>query len=419
MSDQPSSGSTEPVLPASSGTPADPSPSTPPVSGPVSTPGRTDHPATSGQPTPTDPTLPGQPAPGFTAPGQPGYPAAPDEQPWGAYPGGPLSQPPGWAWPTAAGPVPGGAYPDPANQPHNWGWPAPVPGGVYPGQPYGWYPGVDPEDPLVPPPYAGFGGWFARCTGALRRGWRQLLPIMLLTQAVPAAVIGILSIGAAPSAEVTSGPDSAPVLPDLGSVFAFYGLVLLAALLFGPLQAAGWAAGTWLVTRQAAGERVTVGSAFRYGWRRAIGLWGWTVLASLLIMVGVCACLLPGIYVIFAIALFGPVYLFERQDPIGRSFGMLHRRLGMVLGRVALVVAVLIVAALVNGVLEAVSQLAFGVDPMDAPGTAVGAVLVAVLSAVVVTPAYLAQLVGLVVTYAEQRAQEGPVNVARLAAELG
>jgi hypothetical protein len=38
---------------------------------------------------------------------------------------------------------------------------------------------------------------------------------------------------------------------------------------------------------------------------------------------------------------------------------------------------------------------------------------------VLAVPGYLAQLVGLLVTYTEQRAHEGPVNTARLAAELG
>jgi hypothetical protein len=372
MSDQPPSGSPDPVPPASSGNPADPTP-----------------------PTPTP----------------------------GSDPGG---QPHGWTWPTPAGPVPGGAYPgDSAAQPHGWAWPHPA--GAYPGQPpmpgqaYTWVPGPDPGDPLVPPPYAGIGGWFARCAAALRRGWRQLLPIMLLTHAVPGAVFAVLSLGLAPNNETVTGPTGAPVLPDgyFEDVFVFYGAILLAALILGPVQAAGWAAGTWLVTRQAAGEPVTVAAAFRYGWRRAIGLWGWTILASLLIMVGFCACILPGIYVLFAIALFGPVYLFERQEPIGRSFGMLHRRFGPVLGRVALVGALYVAAAVLNVVLEAISGVAFGADPMGAPGTAVGAVLLAVLGAVLTAPAYLGQLVALVVTYAEQRAHEGPVNVARLAAELG
>jgi hypothetical protein len=137
-----------------------------------------------------------------------------------------------------------------------------------------------------------------------------------------------------------------------------------------------------------------------------------------LISVGACFCVLPGIYVAFALALAGPVYLFERENPIGRSFQMFHRRFGMVLGRVALVAVAVVVGALVGAVLEVLGQVPFGAEPMDPTGTATG-VLIALLSALLVTPAYLAQLVGLLVTYAEQRAHEGPVNTARLAAELG
>ncbi|MGC1213993.1 MAG: hypothetical protein WA890_22380, partial [Micromonospora sp.] len=353
------------------------------------------------------PAAPGQFAPPSPAgqplvPAQPGF-TPPGGQPWGAYPGDPAAQPQGWAWPA-------GAYP---GQP-------PMPGQPY-GQPYGWHPGLDPHDPLVNPPYAGIGGWFSRCTGAVRRGWRQLLPIMLLTHTVPAAVIAVLSIALVPTGQPIPRPDGTTALPGdyFPSVFTFYGALLLASLIFGPLQSTGWAAGTWVVTRQAVGERVGVGAALRYGLRRALGLWGWTIVASLLIMVGVCVCFLPGIYVAAAVALFGPVYLFERKDPMGRSFGTLHRRFGMVFGRVALVAVALVAAGVVNFVVGRVNQVVFGLHPLGAPGTAVGAVALAVLGAVLVTPAYLAQLVGLVATYAEQRAQDGPVNSARLAAELG
>ncbi|MDM4777965.1 hypothetical protein QTS76_01630, partial [Micromonospora sp. b486] len=64
-----------------------------------------------------------------------------------------------------------------------------------------------------------------------------------------------------------------------GQMFAFYGVLLSAGLIFGLLQAVGWAAGTWVVTRQAAGEPTGLGAAFRYGLRRALGLWGWTLLS--------------------------------------------------------------------------------------------------------------------------------------------
>ncbi|MEU2612442.1 hypothetical protein ABZ570_12810 [Micromonospora sp. NPDC007271] len=360
---------------------------------------------------PAQPTVPGQSTvPGQGVPyGAPAWPGQPEfgaygGQPWGAYPSDPGGQPQGWVWPATGAPVPVGPYP-----------------GAVPGQPYGWYPGVDADDPLVTPPYAGVGGWFSRCTAAVRRGWRQMLPIMLLTQALPAAVISVLSSALAPPDQFATGPDGAPVLPDgyFADFFTFYGVVILASLLLGPVQSTGWAAGSWVVTRQAAGAAVGVGAALRYGLRRALGLWGWTIVASLLIVVGACLCLLPAIYVAFAVALVGPVYLFERENPIGRSFAMFHRRFGMVLGRVALVAVGAVVFAVVGAVLKLLGQVQFGTHPMDAPGTAAGAVAVAVLSAVLVTPAYLAQLVGLLVTYAEQRAHEGPVNTARLAAELG
>lgn len=440
MSELPPSDSTEPVPPADPIRPA--SPATGPVpeqSGPPGPPTPTSGlpaadpwagPAAAG-PSGFEAGIPHQQGYGATPPG-----ATPDGPPTSATPDGP---PPGWpaqhgtppGW-TAPGTPPGWTAPD-APPPTGWNWPAagpypgyPMPGATYPthpvpGGPYGWYPGLDPNDPLVTPPHAGVGGWFARCAGAVRRGWRQLLPIMLLTQGVPAAVISVLSIFLVPTDPMVTGSDGAPVLPDgyLEQFFVFYGVLLLAALVFGPLQAVGWGAGTWVVARQAAGEPAGVGAALRYGLRRALGLWGWTIVVSLLVTVGACFCLLPGVYAGFALALFGPVYLFERQDPIGRSWRMFHKRFGMVLGRVALVVCALIAASVLDFVVSAVSGALFGTDPTAAPGTTAGAVTLAVLGAAVAAPAYLAQLVGLVAAYAEQRAHEGPVNAARLAAELG
>ncbi|PWR05891.1 hypothetical protein DKT68_24550 [Micromonospora acroterricola] len=356
---------------------------------------------TPGEPDPSGPPPAGDP----TAPSPSGQP--PDASPdWGPPPGAP---PQGWVFPPTGGyPIGAGPY---GGQP----W--------YPGPPTGWYPpGMDPADRLVTPPGGGLNGWFDRCLGAVRRGWRLLLPILLLTQVLPAAVLSVFALGLDPSAKwETTAVDGTTSLPDtfftdLATMF----LVLIGgSLLVGFVQAVGWAAGTWVITRQAAGEPVGLGEALRYGLRRALGLWGWTLLMGVIIGLGICFCLLPGIYLAFALSMAGPVYLFERQNPIGRSFRMFHDRLGLLLGRVALVAAVVIVGTLVPGVLEGVGSAPFGVDPLATPGSAVGVVLVIALSAVLVLPAHLAQLVGLLVTYAEQRAHEGPVNSAGLAAELG
>ncbi|MEH1165635.1 hypothetical protein V6V47_09630 [Micromonospora sp. CPCC 205539] len=352
-----------------------------------------------GEQGPSDPTAPGYgPPPGWD-PGQAGW--------------GPPGQPPqGWVFPPTGGYPPGsGPY---GGQP----W--------YPGAQLGWYPpghGFDPTDALVTPPGAGLGGWFERCSGALRRGWRLLVPIMLLTQVLPAAVVAVIQLGLDPTAgwAPEAGVNSSADLPDsfVADVATLVAVLIGGSLLLGLVQALGWAAGSWVITRQAVGEQVDLGSALRYGLRRALGLWGWSLLIGLIIGVGVCFCVLPGIYLAFALSMAGPVYLFERQNPIGRSFRMFHDRLGLLLGRVALVAGAVIVGTIVPTVLEGVGSAPFGTDPLASPGTAVGVVVVTGVTAVLTLPAHLAQLIGLLVTYAEQRAHEAPVNSAGLAAELG
>ncbi|NLU77271.1 hypothetical protein HCA58_02450 [Micromonospora sp. HNM0581] len=297
----------------------------------------------------------------------------------------------------------------------------------YPGQPgYGWYPpaghGFDPADALVTPPGAGLGGWFARCAGAARRGWRQLLPILVLTQVLPATVVSVLVLAVDSSVgwDDQLAGDSAALPANFWADLATLLIVLIGgSLLLGLVQSVGWAAGTWVIVRQAAGERADTGAALRYGVRRALGLWGWTLLITLIVTAGFCLCFLPGLYAAFAFAMAGPVYLFERHDPLSRAHQMLRDRLGLLLGRVALVAVAAVGVTLVANIVEAFAVLPFGVTPLDSPGTAVGVVLTIAVVAVLALPAHLVQLVGLVVTYAEQRAYEGPVNGVQLAAELG
>nr|WTA67384.1 hypothetical protein OHB51_34000 [Micromonospora sp. NBC_00855] len=378
-------------------------------------------------PPPTPSPGSGEPDPSSPA-GSPGHSGPPPGWGPGMPPVGQAGPPPGWdpaqgAWGAAPPPQgwvfpPTGGYPPGSGPYGGQQW--------YPGAPVGWYPpgyGFDPNDALVTPPGAGIGGWFNRCGGALRRGWRQLVPIMLLTQVLPAAVLSVIALGVDPSAKWAAQADGAPgaALPDnfaaeLGSLL----LVLVGgSLLVGVVQAVGWASGSWVITRQAAGQPVSLESALRYGFRRALGLWGWTLLVSLLIGVGVCFCVLPGIYLAFALSMAGPVYLFERHNPIGRSFRMFHDRLGLLLGRVALVALAVIIVSVVSSSLEGVGTSAFGTDPFASPGNAAGVVVVIGITAVLALPAHLAQMIGLLVTYAEQRAHEAPVNSPGLAAELG
>ena len=390
---------------------------------------------------PADPTAPASPSPDPAPAGPSSSPAPGFDPPAVPAPGdpGPPAVPPGGFGPPAA--------PPPGNPPHWGGYPAypgqypaypgqPAPVGqppqlgsapAYPGQPYyGWYDpaayGFDPGDTLVTPPGAGLGGWFTRCVGAVRRGWHLLVPILVLTQVLPAAALSVLGLVFDPSPrwEAEIAADSAALPADFGIDMAkLIGVLVGGSLIFGLAQCVGWAAGTWVIARQAAGEQVTLGAAFGYGLRRALGLWGWTLIFTLIVALGFCLCFLPGVYAAFALAMAGPVYLFERRDPIGRSHRMLRDRLGLLLGRVALTAGVVIGIGLVASLVETIVLVPFGSTPLDAVETAVGTVLTIFVVALLGMPAHLAQLVGLVVTYAEQRAHEGPVNSGRLAAELG
>jgi hypothetical protein len=133
-------------------------------------------------------------------------------------------------------------------------------------------------------------------------------------------------------------------------------------------------------------------------------------------MAGVCACFLPGIYLAFALSMVGPVFLFERSNPMGRSFQMFHARLGMMLGRLSLIAAAIVGVGVVIGLAQEVARVALGAEVV---GFSVATVTSTVAGDLLSLPIYVVLLVGLLITYAEQRGQEAPVNAARLAEELG
>lgn len=362
------------------------------------------------QPPPPRPGVNSEPDP----PRQPGPPSAPQPDPGP----GPQPGPSQWAYPAQPWYPGQPAYPAAsAYGPH----PSYSPGYSY--APLG--PGyLDPNDPLVPPPGAGLDGWFTRVVGAVRRNWPILLPIVIITQLVPALVLDVAALGPAfdPSAGLVPTPDPHPAANPFDEIYGGGKLLALVGLLFGGvvvlslLQSAGTAAGTWAIARQAVGEPVRLGTALRYGLRRALGLWGWSLLSGLLIMAGVCACFLPGIYLAFALSMVGPVFLFERSNPMGRSFQMFHARLGMMLGRLSLIAAAIVGVGVVIGLAQEVARVALGAEVV---GFSVATVTSTVAGDLLSLPIYVVLLVGLLITYAEQRGQEAPVNAARLAEELG
>lgn len=305
-----------------------------------------------------------------------------------------------------------------------------------PGQYY-----LNPHDPLVNPPFAGIGGWFSRMSSVFQRSWKTIAAVFAITHLLPA--IGTAVAGAIGSAlvllpwqqEMLDAAESgeAPRFDaHFGSILGFIGVLVVALLVFSVLQAAGYAAGTYVVTRDAAGTPTALGDALRYGFRRCLGLFGWNLVVGLLVAAGVLACVLPAFYVVAATALVGPIYLFERRTPIGRSFTIFNNNLGRVLGRLAMVLVLVIGGSIVASGVEGLLNLAFGgfnsfgtVDSNGAVQLAgqtgaslVGSCVVASVGAVLQLPFTMVQFVGVLLTYAEQRGHEGSVSAGSLAAEL-
>jgi hypothetical protein len=245
-----------------------------------------------------------------------------------------------------------------------------------------------------------------------------LAAVLALTHLLPGMILGGVLL--AYFGTSTLGMGSGPVSD--AEVGEFFGVFILAAIagavLISLSQALGYAAATWIITREALGEPAPVGGALRFGVRRMAGLWGWSLLYGLVAGFGLCLCVLPGIYFGFALALFGPVYLFERVNPFGRAWRMFHDNFGPVLGRLALLAAAVVAVQVVVSLFQNIGLAVSGGSTMESGADLAIALAFTLVGYVALLPATLLQASGLVVTYAEQRARQGPLTTAGLASEL-
>jgi hypothetical protein len=253
------------------------------------------------------------------------------------------------------------------------------------------------------------GGWFGRIGGVIRRSWRRLAVLQAIGAVIEAA-LGVarnltaptmagLGFGAGRGASLspaTVAAESGPYLRIslIGAVVA----IVIVAFLF--------AAGVFVIVREAAGHPTSVADALRLGAPRALPLIGWAVLAWIITAIGLLL-ILPGIYLglVFGASLLG-VVVIERSH-IGRCFTLFHRGFGAALGRTALaavigvvyVVIVFIVASLIGG--------------------GAGSVATPIVQAVLLIPIGVAAMAFYVVNYAGLRFYEdGSTSTASLVAEM-
>jgi hypothetical protein len=280
-------------------------------------------------------------------------------------------------------------------------------------------------DPLSNGPGLGVSGWFHRVGGIFRRSGKRLLLIFVILQLVPAVFFAVISVLAAVNflsplqkeLQQSTVEQRNPTFDlDTSKLWPLVGAALVGGLIFLFLQAAGYAAATHSATRQAAGIPTTLGESLAYGFRRCAGLAGWIFLVGLLTALGTVACILPGFYVLAATALVGPIFIFERHAPISRSFRIFNQNLGRILGRLALTAVIYYGCAIVVSIAESIANAILGsTDPTLNTGAAIG---VSIGGTILTIPITIFMFACILVTYAEQRAYEGPTPATTLAAEL-
>ncbi|MFG2036997.1 hypothetical protein [Dactylosporangium sp. NPDC048998] len=283
-------------------------------------------------------------------------------------------------------------------------------------------------DPMISPDYS---GWWQRGLAIFRSAWQQLLALHFvgfiagLAVAIPEGLYGVKAID---DFMRTANAADPAVMPDFSPLFGAFA-VAVGALLAGTLvSAAVTVAGNHIAVSVAAGQPPRLGAALGLVARRCLPLWGWQLLASLIMIVGFCACLLPGVY-LFAVFLVLPAAVtFERGGAgIGRCFQLFHRDFGGAIARVATIVGLLVAAGFVAYVIGQVIEVALPADaPVFQDGTRIA---VAVSATAVIASAVVSGLLSagmrtltdvLVVTaYADMRARIEPLSTAILAAEIG
>lgn len=186
--------------------------------------------------------------------------------------------------------------------------PVPVYGGA--GQP--------PRDPLIG---RDVGDWIGNAFRAMRRSLPGLLAISLLAMLPSVVLLGLAAVVAAQ-----------------GSLVGAVACLAAAALVGVAMIYLSQSAAIWLVTRQAAGMPATVGPAYGFALRRFGAVLGRVLLLGLLGMVGLVACIVPGLYVIVVSAATMPaLVLFERGGGlIRRAFRLVNLQFWPAVGRVVL-----------------------------------------------------------------------------------
>jgi hypothetical protein len=272
-----------------------------------------------------------------------------------------------------------------------------------PGQPY---PPPPPWDPLISPDYA---GWWQRTSTLISTAWRPLLILhgagALLWFVVLAAISVLTTVRNHVYLTSDGGFDTlGAVVPALAGV-GLGVLILVAASLLINLGT------VYLIVAAATGGPLTWQAALRTVARRALPLLGWGLLVGVSIVLGLVACVLPGLYLVAVFTPLAPVVAAERGNAYTRCFRLFHGAVGTALPRAATIFGITVLVGGVAGTpLRAVQTFA-GSTAILVAGSLVGVLIQVVVSAA----AGLVTAALATTAYADVRARREPVNAVVIA----
>ncbi|MEV0843462.1 hypothetical protein AB0I55_28440 [Actinocatenispora sera] len=345
-------------------------------------------------------------------------PPGPDAPP----PGGRELPPGGYRPPGGYGPPPGG-YPR--------GGYGPPPRGGYQVPPHAGYrpPPRQPGDPLTGSPDESFAGWFTRSWAFFRRSWLPASLIAAGALVVPGLALAVLiTLIINRQQDLSRMANSGAAVTDAAeSILVLYLVMLAPLLLLLFLQSSAQVAIMRLLARDAAGRPRDLAADIRYGLRRGWVLALWQLLEIPIIMVGFCACIVPGYYLQLAMSQVPAVVAFERGHALPRSFRLMHSDFWPSVGRMLITAMIVGAYSSMIGMLLEIPVLVttpalFDPDaPMNGTFVHLAPALVAVLSVVMMVataPAVVAQCAGALGTYTGLRAKESdaPTSAELLAA---
>ncbi|MFI5907426.1 hypothetical protein [Dactylosporangium sp. NPDC051541] len=286
-------------------------------------------------------------------------------------------------------------------------------------------------DPMISPDYS---GWWQRSITIFKGAWKQLAILQLIGFVLTLAVVipeAIWSLRV--TADFIDTANSSESAPSLTPLLAPFLLLFLGAVVAGMVGSLITVAGNQIAVTVAAGQPPRLGPAFALAVRRFLPLWGWSLLAALMMLVGFCLCVLPGIYLYAVFVILPAVVTFERgSGAISRCFQLFHRDFGSAIARIATIIGLSLLVGVISYLVGQIIETAMGGTESASFGT--GPASNVALTSTVITAIVVSRLVTTlleaavklftdvltVTAYADLRAGTDPgLTTAHLAAEAG